>query len=554
MKSDVGLVVICLVGAGLLALGMRALAAFRAAPAIVPRPKKLRRRWGKFRLGPENRIVADAVAQETGHYLAERLRTSTGYRLPVIASEGAARLRGDIVLTTREPAASPAAESYRLAVSSRAVVIRASGASGLFYGVQSFLQLLPLEVFAPAPVANIHWRVRGIEIEDEPRFRWRGFMLDVSRHFFSKAEIKRVLDAMALHKLNTFHWHLTDDQGWRVEIKKYPRLTELGAWRKDIGFKLEPSASTAYGPDGRYGGYYSQDDIREIVAHAQARHITIVPEIEMPGHASAALAAYPEFGCTGGPHSTDGGAGVFAGVFCAGREESFAFLQDVLEEVSGLFPGQYIHIGGDEVPKQNWRECARCQARRSTEGLKNERELQSYFVQRIGEFLGARGRRLIGWSEIREGGLPENAALMDWIGGAVEAATAGHEVVRASNAYCYFDYYQSRERASEPRATAAYLPLSRVYSFEPIPPELAPEFRARILGAQGNLWTEYIPNLKQAEYMTFPRLCALAEVVWSAKSSRNWKDFARRLRVHCRRLDCLGINFRRTEGNNKGTK
>jgi hexosaminidase len=383
-----------------------------------------------------------------------------------------------------------------------------------------------------------------VQITDRPRFAWRGFLLDVSRHFFNPDEIKQVLDLMALHKLNTFHWHLTDDQGWRIEIKKYPRLTEVGAWRKGIGFGLDPRASAAYGPDGRYGGFYSQAQVREIVAYAQVRNITIVPEIEMPGHASAALAAYPQFSCFGGPYNTDSDGGIFAGVYCAGKDETFEFVQNVLEEVSRLFPGKYIHIGGDEVPPDNWHKCARCQARMQKEGLKTEHELESYFVRRVEKILNAQHHTLIGWSEIREGGLAQNAAIMDWIGGAVEAATAGHDVVMTPTDYCYLDYYQATNQP-EPKAIGGYLPLDRVYAFEPIPSGLEPRFQSHILGAQANLWTEYVPSLRHAQYMAFPRLCALAEVAWSPAAARNYDDFMRRLQVQARRFDEAGANYRR---------
>jgi hexosaminidase len=383
-----------------------------------------------------------------------------------------------------------------------------------------------------------------VHIEDQPRFAWRGFLLDVGRHFFTKAEIKQLLDLMALHKLNIFHWHLTDDQGWRLEIKKYPRLTGIGAWRKNIGFGLDPKAGTAYGPDGRYGGYYTQADVRELVAYADSRHITIVPEIEMPGHASAALAAYPQFSCFGGAYSTDEGA--LPGVFCAGKDETFELLQNVLTEVCQLFPGKYIHIGGDEVSPENWKKCPKCQARERQEGLKNEHELESYFIRRIEKFLNAHGRTLVGWSEIREGGLAQNATIMDWIGGAVESAREGHDVVMTPTAHCYLDYYQSTNKeTAEPKAIGGYLPLSQVYAFEPVPANLEPQFRSHIIGAQASLWTEYIASLKHAEYMTLPRLSAFAEVAWSQSDSRNSDDFMRRLRVQVRRFDQLGVNYRR---------
>jgi hexosaminidase len=357
--------------------------------------------------------------------------------------------------------------------------------------------------------------------------------------------VKQILDEMALHKLNVLQLHLTDDQGWRVEIKKYPKLTEIGAWRKSIGFGLDPKSSTAYGPDGRYGGFYTQDNIRELVAYAQSRQITILPEIEMPGHAGAALSAYPEFSCQGGPYSTDQDAGVFAAVYCAGNDQTYEFLRDVLAEVAQLFPSSYIHIGGDEVPKENWQKCPKCQARMKQEGLKNENELQSYFIRRTAATLGGLNRKLIGWSEIREGGLTQNATLMDWIGGSVEAARARQDVIMTPTAYCYLDYYQSTNHGTEPRAIGGYVSLPKVYSFEPIPAELEPQFRRHILGAQANLWTEYIASMGHAEYMLFPRLCALSEVVWSAPKARNYQAFTQCLQVHLRRLDLLHINYRK---------
>jgi hexosaminidase len=351
---------------------------------------------------------------------------------------------------------------------------------------------------------------------------------------------------MAMHKMNVFHWHLTDDHGWRIEIKKYPKLTEIGAWRAEAGFGFNPNLTTAYGPDGRYGGFYTQDDIRDVVKYAAARHIIVVPEIEMPGHATAALAAYPQYSCTGGPFEPSMTAGIFNGIYDPAKEETFQFLADVIAEVSPLFPGKYFHIGGDEVPKETWHNSADCQALMKREGLKNEEELQSWFTRRIEKIVNANGHSMIGWSEILQGGLAKNAAVMDWIGGAKEAASAGHNVVMTPTAYCYFDFYQTTNHAAEPKAAAwgGPLTLNKMYAFEPMPTNVPPELQSFILGAQGNLWTEQISNLKQAEYMTFPRACALAEVTWSAKDAKNWDDFMRRLQVQARRLDELNINYR----------
>lgn len=431
-----------------------------------------------------------------------------------------ANLGAQLELTTENanPALSP--EGYELTVTANRVVIRAPHPAGLFYGTQTLRQLLP------GPIPCLH-------IEDQPRFPWRGAMLDVGRHFFPKEFVKRYLDLLAFHKLNTLHLHLTDDQGWRIEIKKHPKLTSVGSWRDETT-----------GDGKRYGGFYTQDDLREIVAYAAARHITVVPEIEMPGHALAALTAYPELSCTGGPFKVRTKWGVEPDVYCAGNEKTVAFVQDVLDEVLAIFPSKFIHIGGDECPKARWKKCPKCQARMQAEGLKNEHELQSYFIRRIEKHLNAKGRRLIGWSEIREGGLAQNAAVMDWIGGALEAATAGHDVVMSPTSHCYFDYYQSQDHSTEPKAIGGYLPLNKVYSFEPIPAKLAPELHKHILGAQGNVWTEYIPTPQQVEYMSFPRLCALAEVVWAPAAARNWDDFSARLKAHLPRLTQIGVNYR----------
>jgi hexosaminidase len=532
--------------AGILTLfAMPVLAAPATVPAIIPQPQSVECRDGNFELGPGTRIVTDATSKQTGQYLAERLRKATGFEVRLAEKEEPTAAKGEILLTTRNAKAELGAEGYELAVAKDSVIIRAPAQAGLFYGVQTLFQLLPSEVLAPKPVHQGAWTIPCLHVQDQPRFKWRGLMLDISRHFFNKDEIKQLLDAMVLHKINTFHWHLVDDQGWRIEIKKYPKLTQVGAWRTGIGFKLDPKSSTAYGPDGRYGGFFTQADIKEIIAYADARHITIVPEIEMPGHSVAALAAYPQFSCSGEPYSTDISAGVHAGVYCAGKDETFEFLQNVLAEVIDLFPSKYIHIGGDEVPKGNWKQCEKCQARMKQEGLKTEHELQSYFIRRIEKFINSKGRNLIGWSEIREGGLAQNAAVMDWIGGAVEAATDGHEVVMSPTSNCYFDFYQSQDQSTEPRAIGGFLPLSKVYAFEPIPAKLPEQFHHHILGAQGNIWTEYIPSLKHVEYMAFPRLAALSEVAWSPKAARNYDDFTRRLEADYQRLDRMGVNYRR---------
>lgn len=533
----------CLFAACVLLAANSALSQDTALPAVIPVPARLSLQDGAFTLRADTRILADGDSLTTAETLAIRLRESTGYPFTVKPTRQKGPIENAILLTTHEPIGQ-GPESYHLSVMTNAVVIRADDQAGLFYGTQTLLQMLPPQIFSNAPVSDVRWELPCAQIDDQPRFKWRGLMLDCSRHFFTKAEVERLLDAMALHKMNTFHWHLVDDQGWRIEIHKYPRLTQMGAWRHGTHFGLDPKDSTAYGPDGRYGGFYTQDDIREVVAYAAARHINIVPEIEMPGHASAALMAYPQFACNDGPFTTDHNGGVFNGIYCAGNDATFGFVEDVLTEVFPLFPGKYIHVGGDEVPIDNWKACPKCQARMKEEGLTKPGELEGYFIRRIEKFVNAHGKTLVGWSEIREGGLAKNAVVMDWIGGAVESATEGHDVVMTPIKDCYFDHCQSRNQRAEPKSIGGYLPLSEVYSFEPIPTNLPPALAPHILGPQANLWTEYIPNFNHVEYMLFPRLCAMSEVAWSPASARNWVDFRRRLKTQEERFDLLHINYR----------
>ena len=538
MKRTVQKILGIVFGVGLVA------AAFAANPnAIIPAPVKAGARDGQFQLTAASRLLTDRELKSEGQLLAARLRLATGFALKIKSAKEKINA-GDILLTTNGADASFGAEGYALSVSSNCVVIRAPAPAGIFYGTQSLLQLMPPEIFSAKPVPVMAWTIPCIDISDAPRVVWRGFMLDVSRHFFTKPEVERVLDLMALYKLNTFHWHLVDDQGWRIQIKKYPKLTEVGAWRKAIGFGLASNSATAYDKNGRYGGFYTQRDIRDVVAYAAARHITTVPEIEMPGHSMAALSAYPQFSCTGGPFDPDHDGGVYNGIYNVSDDATYVFLGNILREVAKLFPGEFIHIGGDEVPKETWHASPACQVFMKSQGLKNERELQSYFTGRIEKIVNADGKRIIGWSEIREGGLTPSAALMDWIGGGAESAASGHDVVMAPTKYCYIDHYQSTNHAAEPRAIGGFLPLERVYEFEPLPDKLAPEFDSHVLGGQANLWAEYIPNLRQVEYMMFPRLAALAEVDWSPKAARSWEGFQTRARLNEKRLELLGVNYR----------
>ncbi len=393
---------------------------------------------------------------------------------------------------------------------------------------------------ARAPPAR--WVIPAVEIEDAPRFRYRGILLDVARWYYPPEFLEKVIDLLALYKLNTLHLHLTDDQGWRLEIRKYPRLTQVGAWRKEtiLGQHFDP-----YVGDGTpHGGFYTQDRMRALVAYAAARQVTIVPEIEMPGHARAALAAYPELSCTGGPFEVSTRWGVHEDIFCP-SERTFAFLEDVLVEVMQLFPSTYIHIGGDEVPKTQWEHSPVARAVMQREGLHSEEELQGYFIRRIEAFLRAHGRRLIGWDETLEGGLAPEATVMSWRGveGGIEAARQGHDVIMTPANRTYFDYYQG-DSAAEPLAIGGFLPLDSVYAFEPVPGELTPEQAAHVIGGQGNLWTEYIPTPARAEYMLLPRMLALAEALWSANATRNWDRFAARLPAQFARLDALGAEYR----------
>ena len=433
-------------------------------------------------------------------------------------------------------------ESYNLKIDPQGIDIIGSDYAGIFYGLQTLVQILETTKI------NNSTAVTSVLIEDRPRFRWRGMLLDVGRHMFPADFIKRYIDIIAAHKMNVFHWHLTEDQGWRVPIKKYPKLKYIAAWRKEtlVGhYRDKPHQF-----DGKpYGGFYTEEEITDIIDYASDRSVTIVPEIEMPGHATAALSAYPQLSCTGGPHEAETIWGVHKEVYCAGNEETFDFLENVLEEVSQVFPGPYIHIGGDECPKTRWAECEKCQKRITDEGLKDEHELQSYFIKRIEKILEKFGKRLVGWDEILEGGLAPNAVVHSWRGmdGGIEAANAGHEVIMSPTTHVYFDYYQSEDRENEPLAIGGYLPLSKVYEFEPVPDKIDSDKRHLILGGQANLWTEYIPTAKQAEYMLLPRVCALAEAVWSPKNKKDYAGFINRLGDHLKRLDRKNLNYRKLD-------
>jgi hexosaminidase len=496
-----------------------------------------------------------ADALNVGRQLAARLRGSTGWELKVATADGPGGQPGAIRITSAGADAALGREGYRLEVTPDGVLIAAAEGPGMFYGSQTLLGLLPPRVFSPSKVEGVAWTIPAVRIKDRPRFPWRGLMLDVSRHFFNKEEVKNFLDLMAQHKFNIFQFHLTDDQGWRIEIKRYPKLTQQGAWRNGIGWGLDPKAGTAYGPDGRYGGFYTQDDIRELVSYAQARYITIVPEIEMPGHSQAAINAYPELSCFGAPQKK-GAAPLLISNYCPGNDAAFDFLQNVLREVTGLFPGKYIHVGGDEVDKRDWARCPKCQARIKQEGLRDANELQSYFIKRMERFINSQGRTLIGWDEILEGGLAPNATVMSWrnVQSAVAAAGAGHDVVMTPTSHCYLDFYQAA--SGEPLAASwgPMLPLERVYSFEPLPAGIPANKAQHILGADGNLWTELFPNYARVQYMAYPRACAIAELTWTDAKQKNWADFRRRLESQLQRLQAQGVHYRAPRGTDPGYK
>lgn len=434
------------------------------------------------------------------------------------------------------------AGAYWLTIGDGEIRIMSGTHAGQVYAIQTLLQLLPRK-----PDANGEIVLRACEIRDYPRFSWRGFMLDSVRHYQSPEWIKKLIDVLASQKINVLHWHLTDDQGWRIEIKKYPQLTAKGAWRSHIGFGLKPEQSSYYDADGNYGGFYTQEQIREIVRYAAVRGITIVPEIELPGHALAALTVFPHLGCTGGPYEIGLKGGVFEDVYCAGNEAVYAFLEDVFEEVVALFPGKFVHVGGDECPKLRWRNCPKCQAKIRSENLKNEHGLQSYVIRRMEKFLAGKGKRLIGWDEILEGGLAPNATVMSWRGaaGGVAAAKLNHDVVMTPNSHCYFDYSQAR--TGEPNGIGGFVPLERVYKFNPTA-GVPTDFAKRILGGQANLWTEYIPNEKHAEYMIAPRISALAEVLWTPQERLSWDGFQDRMDAQYARYDAAGFNYRKPDG------
>ena len=491
-------------------LGMCLTAHSLKAQSVIPVPLKMEQGTGCFLLSENTKLYINLQGLEA------QLLENCLQALPVHLKKGKKKDTQNILslLITEKNHQLPSPESYTLSVTPQQILIRATSGAGLFYGVQTLLQLAQ-------PSGAGSYSIASVEIEDTPRFAYRGLMLDVSRHFSTKEFIKKQIDALAYYKINRLHLHLTDAAGWRLEIKKYPLLTEFAAWRTDPTWKQWWNGGRKYvrfDVPGAYGGYYTQDDIREILEYARQHYITVIPEIEMPSHSEEVLAAYPQLSCSGEPYKNSD--------FCVGNEETFTFLENVLTEVMELFPSEYIHIGGDEAGKSAWKTCPKCQKRMKDEHLANVDELQSYLIHRIEKFLNNHGRRLLGWDEILQGGIAPNATVMSWRGeeGGIAAVTSGHHAIMTPGAYCYLDSYQDAPY-SQPEAIGGYLPLKKVYAYDPVPASLTAEQAKLVYGVQGNLWVEYIPTPEHVEYMIYPRMLALAEVAWSAPERKSWPDF-----------------------------
>ena len=507
---------------------------------VVPIPMKVTEGKGVFNIQNGTRIQVDETngTMEMAELLTKKISSSSGLDLAISSYNAAFPKSNTIVFTTLGADVALGKEGYSIEITEANVFIKAVAANGFFYGLQTLLQLLPPDIEKSGSGAKAY-TLPVVMIKDMPRFGYRGMHLDVGRHMYTVAFIKKYLDIMAMYKINTFHWHLTEDQGWRIEIMKYPLLTTISSMRN--GTQIGKSDESDNIP---YGGFYTQAEAREIVAYAAAKYIKVIPEIEMPGHAVALLTAYPALSCTGGPFKVRTKWGISDDILCAGNDSVFTVMQDILTEIMEIFPSTYIHIGGDEAPKTRWKECEKCQARIHTEGLKDEAELQSYFIKRIEKFLISKNRKLIGWDEILEGGLAPEATVMAWRGvqAGIDAATQGHDVILTPVDYCYFDYYQG-DPATEPESFGGHLTLKTVYSFNPVPPVLTSDQAKHIIGVQGNVWTEYMKTSDIVEYMAFPRAIALAEVAWSQQERRNWDDFINRMHNQFLRLDNLGVKY-----------
>jgi hexosaminidase len=500
---------------------------------VVPYPSEVKMGTGNFTLSAQTNIVYTSETLALENYLQTQIKNLSGIKCLVnINPSNTTKASNNIYLVLNKNFKNN--NGYSLSITASKIIIEAQQNTSLFNGLQTLLQLIPVNKKS----ASVN--IPQLIIDDAPRFAYRGMHLDVCRHFFPISFVKKYIDLLAMHKFNTFHWHLTDDQGWRIEIKKYPLLTQVGNCRAQT--LVGNYGSNKY-DSTKYCGYYTQAQIKEIVQYATDRFITVIPEIEMPGHAVAALASYPYLGCTKGPYKTYETWGISDEVFCAGNDSAYTFLQNVLEEVMPLFPSKYIHIGGDECPKERWKTCPVCQTKIKTENLKDEHELQSYFVKRIEKFVNSTGKKIIGWDEILEGGLAPNATVMSWRGieGGIAAAKQGNDVIMTPGSHCYFDHSQSSNEDSI--TIGGYLPLEKVYAYEPVPASLTATEAKHILGAQGNVWTEYITNESKVEYMVLPRLAALSEVLWRAADKKNFEEFESRLPALLKRYTALGYNY-----------
>lgn len=494
---------------------------------IIPEPERITQQTGEFVLNPNTLFIIDNdTLDAVAGYFKYKIKQSTGYQLAdgQEAERNYIRLALDTTLNLKE-------EGYKLSVLPEGIWVRSQSPQGIFYGMQTVMQLLPAEIESGQVINNIAWVMPCVEIEDEPAYSYRGMMLDVSRHFHDVAFVKKQLDIMAMFKLNRFHWHLTNDHLWTIEIKKYPRLTEVGSVRRNADGSI-------------HKGFYTQEQIKEVVAYAAERFITVIPEVELPGHALAALTAYPELSCTGGPFQLRNKWGVEEDVYCAGNEQTFKFLEDVINEVASLFPGKYFHIGGDECPKVRWNACPKCRKRMRDEKLKDAHELQSYFVHRIEKVVLAHGKRMVGWDEILEGGLAPTATVMSWRGeeGGIEAASMGHDVIMTPAKWLYLDFGQGNIEV-EPITINFKTLLSKTYHYNPASEKIPAEQRSHVIGAQGNMWAEYAVNPDHTEYMLYPRLLAVAELTWTPADRKDYASFERRLDNQLVRLDEHHIHY-----------
>lgn len=508
---------------------------------VIPKPETIKLNEGSFQFNKNTVFyITDKAQSAVAKILIDKFKNAQGWDLKLVETLPKSNF---IQFKTSKNIEK---EGYKLVIENNIITIEFNDFNGLLYGIQTLRQLLPTAIESQTKVADINWVIPNLEITDKPRFQWRGLMLDVSRHFFQKEYIKKTIDRLAYHKMNTFHFHLVDDQGWRIEIKKYPKLTEVGAFRVD---QEDKPWDGRYTPEldekATYGGFYTQEDIKEIVAYAESRGVNVVPEIEMPAHVTSAIASYPELSCLEKPVPVpSGGLWPITDIYCAGKDSTFEFLEDVLIEVMALFPSKYIHVGGDEATKTNWEKCPHCKKRMEDEGLKSTEELQSYFIKRMERFISSKGRVLIGWDEILEGGLAPGATVMSWRGvkGGLEASEQGHDVVMTPGTHCYFDHYQG-PMDTEPLAWGGNTPVSKVYQFDPIVDSMSEEQAKHVLGGQANLWAEHITTESHSEYMIYPRLAALSEALWSPKENRDWNDFSVRLENRFESYEYQGINY-----------